>query len=173
MTSTRCAAMKPSDNKRCRKTVQEESVYCSQHHKMFVLENLSSKEVEMGVGKRMQEDAESDGGGDLAKKIEVLEASIAELTETVKNLTIKKNRKRSPLSKAKILYYHDHKTHPNLIAELNKRQVPFVMKTKKEADGTSVTYPSYHWLKIKKITDEAFNNLSEKERDAYISKIAV
>ena len=156
----------------CTKLRIPDSVYCRLHHKMFVLEKLSDVVTESdgedgGAEEEIRGPKEDQS---LVHKVNELEAMITQLTETVKQLQI--SRKVTPLSKAMRLYYHDHKKHPQLFEELEKRQTPFIIKVKKDEDGNAVSYKSYNWRHMKSITDEAFKNLSEADRAVYIERAA-
>jgi len=110
----------------------------------------------------------------LVDRVDELQAMIQQLTETVHKLQISgpgmRTKKVTALSKAMVIYYHEHKAHPKLFEELEKREIPFITRIKKDEKGNAVSYKSYNWHKMKAITDESFKSLSDDEKAVYISK---
>ena len=143
-------------------------VYCTTHRKKFesvvdVEEDSMAPEMPVVVPTTTRDEIE---------KIKELEARIDELSSMVKTLkvsgVVRAPRKMGVNAKALILFYHDYKANTEVLAELEKRNVPYVERTKK---GTTEVYKSYNWLKVKQITDEAFKHHSTEElKNMYLEK---
>jgi len=162
--------MNASNGCRCKSKAVMGGVYCTTHRKKF--ESVVDVE-EDSMGPEMPVVVPILPTRDEIEKIKELEARIAELTSMVKTLTVTAGVVRAPRkmgvdTKALILFYHDYKENTEVLAELEKRNVPYVERTKKD---TKQPYKSYNWLKVKQITDEAFKNHSTEElKNVYLEK---
>ena len=102
---------------------------------------------------------------ELSNKIEALEQMVAELMINNKNATkVAKEKKprnmteKGHMHKAKLIFYQDNKGSDK------------VKQLVKERHSDDVTVSFKNWRKIKVITDEMFENLSDKQKDQYIEK---
>jgi hypothetical protein len=102
---------------------------------------------------------------ELSNKIEALEQMVAELMINNKNATkVAKEKKprnmteKGHVHKAKLIFYQDNKGSDK------------VKQLVKERHSDDVTVSFKNWRKIKVITDEMFENLSDKQKDQYIEK---
>ena len=105
---------------------------------------------------------------ELSNKIEALEQMVAELMinnkKAAKATKVAKEKKprniteKGHVHKAKLIFYQEKKGSEN------------VKQLVKERYSDDVTVSFKNWRKIKVITDEMFENLSDKQKDQYIEK---
>ncbi len=181
----KCHATNSSNGNRCKKDAIAGTFFCATHRNQQVnktdsLDSEMCNEETIVTPTKPSNENQVSSNSELIEKINTMENSIQELTQLVMTMklsvnktgsTVKRTRKATVLSKALVLFYHDNKNNVSVKTELKKRNIPFETKTKKNIDGTTETYESYNWLRVKKLTDELFNEYTDETvKNQYMEK---